>query len=230
MARTRLRLLPCLFATFLAFPFPSAAFDAPLSDTAVRQAYFMGQRHDESLGRFLDKYAKHLRAPKTGPYISSVVFFTPYALMAQLSSQRPYGYSAQQAEIEHRHMVETVQVTVEIQLTDTYPAFIPNPSGQTTGTPWDYTARPSNFWQVFQIQVISDKKTLVPFKYSGEPNYICGDSDVQALAPGEFCTLVGATVQMEFLADAFAPGDATIQIDPPEGDQVVVDFDLSSFR
>jgi hypothetical protein len=221
MARTRLRLLSCLFATFLAFPFPSAAFDTPLSDTAVRQAYFMGQRHDESLGRFLDKYAKHLRLPKTGPYISSVAFFTPYALMAQLSSQRPYGYSAQQAEIEHRHMVETVQVTVEIQLTDTYPAFIPNPSGQTTGTPWDYTARPSNFWQDFQIQVISDKKTLVPFKYSGEPDYVCGDGG---------CSLVGATVQLEFLADAFAPGDATIQIDPPEGDQVAVDFDLSSFR
>jgi hypothetical protein len=230
MARTRFRFLSCLFATFLAFPFPSAAFDTPLSDTAVRQAYFMGQRHDESLGRFLDKYIKHLRSPKTGPYISSVTFFTPYALLAQLSSQHAYGYSAQQAEIEHRHMVETVQVIVEIQLTDTYPAFIPTPTGQTTGTPWDYIARPSNFWQDFQIQVISDKKTLSPFKYSGEPSYICGDSDVQALAPGERCTLVGATVQLEFLADAFAPGSATIEIDPPEGDQVTVDFDLSSFR
>jgi hypothetical protein len=221
MARTRLRLLSCLFATFLAFPFPSAAFDTPLSDTAVRQAYFMGQRHDESLGRFLDKYIKHLRAPKTGPYISSVTFFTPYALLAQLSSQHPYGYSAQQAEIEHRHMVESVQVIVEIQLTDTYPAFLPNPIGQTTGTPWDYIARPSNFWQDFQVQVISDKKTLPPLKYSGEPDYVCGDGG---------CSLVGATVQLEFLADAFAPGDATIEIDPPEGDQVAVDFDLSSFR
>jgi hypothetical protein len=230
MARTRLHLPSCFLATFLAFPFPSAAFDTPLSDTAVRQAYFMGQRHDESLGRFLDKYVKHLRAPKTGPYISSVIFFTPYALLAQLSSQRPYGYSAQQAEIEHRGMVETVQIIVEIQLTDTYPAFIPNPSRQTTGTPWDYIARASNFWQDFQIRVISDKKTLSPFKYSGEPSYICGDSDVQALAPGERCTLVGATVQLEFLADAFAPGSATIEIDPPESDQVVVDFDLSSFR
>lgn len=133
----------------------------------------------------------------------------------------PIGYSAQQAEIEHRHMVETVQVIMEIQLTDTYPAFLPNPSGQTTGTPWNYIARPSNFWQDFQIQVISEKKTLPPFKYSGEPDYLCGDGG---------CSLAGATVQLEFLADAFAPGDATIEIDPPEGDQVVVDFDLSSFR
>jgi hypothetical protein len=221
MARTRLHLLSCLLASFLAFPLPSAAFDTPLSDTAVRQAYFMGQRHDESLGRFLDKYIKHLRSPKAGPYISSVTFLTPYALLVQLSSQHPYGYSAQQAEIEHRRMVETVQVIVEIQLTDTYPALIPNPTVQTTGTPWDYIARPSNFWKDFQIQVISDKKILSPFKYSGEPDYVCGDGG---------CSLVGATVQLEFLADAFAPGDATIEIDPPEGDQVVVDFDLSSFR
>lgn len=221
MAHTRLRSLSSLLATLLVFPFPSAAFDTPLSDTAVRQAYFMGQRHDESLGRFLDKYIKHLRAPKTGPYITSAAFFTPYALLAQLSNQRLYGYSAQQAEMEHRHMVETVQIIVEIQLTDTYPAFILNPSERTTGTPWDYIARPSNFWQDFKIQVISDKKTLSPFKYSGEPNYICGDGG---------CSLVGATVQFEFLADAFEPGDASIQIDPPEGDQVVVDFDLSSIR
>lgn len=230
MAHTRFPLVSCLIAGVLAFPFPSAAFDTPLSDTAVRQAYFMGQRHDESLARFLDKYVKHLPAPKTGPYISSVTFFTPYALLAQLSSQQLYGYSAQQAELAHRRMVETVQIVVEIQLTDAYPAFMPNPSVQTTGTPWDYIPRSSNFWQDFQIHVISDKKTLAPIKHSGESNYICGDSTVQPIALGEYCTLVGASVQLEFPADAFAPGEATIQVDPPEGDQVAVDFDLSSFR
>jgi hypothetical protein len=221
MALTRLRGVSCVLAAVLAFPLPSSAFDTPLSGTAVRQAYFMGQRHDESLARFLDSYTKYLSQPKTGPYISSVSFFTPYALLTQLSSQRPYGYSAQQAEIDHRGMVETVQINVEIQLTDTYPAVMPNPTGQTTGTPWDYILRPSNFWQDFQIQVVSDKKTLSPLKYSGEPDYICGDGG---------CTLVGATVQLEFLADAFATDSATVQIDPPEGDQVVVDFDLYSFR
>ena len=221
MAYTRLRFLARLFATLAVFPFPSSAFDTPLSDTAVRQAYFMGQRHDESFAHFLDKYVKHLRVPKTGPYIASVTFFTPYALLAQLSSQKLYGYSAQQAEIDHRRMVETVQVLVEIQLTDTYPAVILNPTAQSTGTPWDYIQRPSNFWQDFQIQVISGKKALSPSKYSGEPDYVCGDGG---------CSLVGATVQLEFLADAFAPDDATVQIDAPEGDQVVVDFYLPSMR
>jgi hypothetical protein len=227
MTQTKVRFLSCVFVAVLTFPFPAAAFDTPLSDTAVRQAYFLGQRHD---AHFLDGYFKQLPPPKTGPYISSVTLMTPYVLLAQLSSQRAYGYSAQQAELDHRKMVETVKIVVEIQLTDTYGAIIPNPNGQTSGTPWDYIYRPSGFWRDFQIQVVSGKKVISPFIYTGEPNYICGDSTEQPIALGEYCTLVGATVQLEFLADQFAPDSATIQIDPPEGDQVTVDFDLGSLR
>jgi hypothetical protein len=221
MALTRLRFLPCLLAFALCLPPCSAAFDTPLSDTAVRQAYFMGQRHDESMAQFFDKYCKHLPPPKTGPYVSAVSLLTPYALLAQLSSERAYGYSAQQAQLDHKKMVETVKITVQIQLTDTYGAVMPNPTGQTSGTPWDYVYRSSDFWRDFQIRVISDKKVLSPFVYSGEPDYICGDGG---------CSLVGATVQLEFLADELASDSASIQIDPPEGDQVIVDFDLASVR
>jgi hypothetical protein len=221
LALTRLRFLPCFLAFALCLPPYSAAFDTPLSDTAVRQAYFMGQRHDESMARFFDKYCKHLRSPKTGPYISAVSFLTPYALLAQLSSERAYGYSAQQAQLDHKQMVETVKITVQIQLTETYGAVMPNPAGQTSGTPWDYVYRPSDFWRDFQIRVISEKKVLSPFVYRGEPDYICGDGG---------CSLVGATVQLEFLADELRSDSATIQIDPPEGDQVIVDFDLASVR
>jgi len=221
MALTRLRGASCVLVAVLTIPLPSCAFDTPLSDTAVRQAYFMGQRHDESYARFLDKYSKHLASPKTGPFISSVTFLTPYALLAQLSSQRSYGYSAQQAELEHRGMVETVKVIVEIQLTDSYGAVMTNPNRRTSGTPWDYLPRPTDFWRDFQITVVSDKKALSPFIYTGAPDYICGDGG---------CSLVGATVELEFLADSLAYDSATIQINPPEGEQVVVDFDLSSLR
>ena len=117
-----------------------------------------------------------------------------------------------------------------IQLTDTYGAIMPNPTGQTSGTPWDYIYRPSSFWRDFQIQVVSNKKVLSPFVYTGEPNYICGDTSEQPIAVGEYCTLVGATVQLEFLADEFAPDSVTIQIDPPGGNQVTVEFDLASLR
>jgi hypothetical protein len=227
-----LRLMQCLaslLAAVLALPWPVRAFETPLSDTAVRQAYFIGQRRDESYGHFLASYYKHFPPPKTGPYISSVAFLTPYALLAQFSNQQLPGYNAQQAERDHRRMVETVKILIEIQLTDTYPAVIPNPTGQTSGTPWDRIQRPSDFWRDFRIQVISDNKVLSPLIARGEPNYIC-DSDLEGLAPGEWCTLMGATVHLEFLADQFAPDSATIEINPPENDQILVDFDLSRIR
>src|ERR1700752_4203842 len=145
MALSRLCTLAWVVAVALVIPLPSWGFDTPLSDTAVRQAYFMGQRHDESLARFLDSYTKQLPAPKTGPHISAVSFLTPYALLTQYSSWHPYGYSAQQAELDHRSQVETVKIMVVIRLTDTYGPVMLNPTGRTTGSPTDYVARPSGF-------------------------------------------------------------------------------------
>ena len=69
MAFTRLRSLASLLAALLAFPFPASTFDTPLSDTAVREAYFLGQRRDETMSRFLEKYTMYLTPQKSGPHI-----------------------------------------------------------------------------------------------------------------------------------------------------------------
>jgi hypothetical protein len=221
MALTRLRTLPCLLGVLLAIPLTSAGFDTPLSDTAVREAYFLGQRRDETMARFLDTYTKHLAAPKSGPYISSVTAFTPYAQVVQISSSNPMGYSAQQAQIDHDNGEESVKVIVQILLTDSYGWFTARPTGERSGSPTGYTLRRGDFWKDFQIQVIDKDTTLRPFSSSGEPQYFCG---------GEVCTLTGATLQFEFLAADFTSDSVTVQIDPPEGDQVRVEFDLASVR
>lgn len=221
MPLTLLRSFSCLLAISLSLALPCAAFVTPLSDTAVRQAYFMGQRHDESLARFLDSYTKHLPPPKTGPYISSVSFFTPYALLTQLSSQKPYGYSAQQAEIDHHKLVETVSITIVIQLTGSYSSVMRNPAHQTTGTPFEFLPRPSGFWRDFRVQVFDGDKPLTPFLNSGEPTFICGDTG---------CTLVGATIQLEFLAESFSSDTSHVSIVPPEGDPVDLDFEVAFLR
>jgi len=39
-------------------------FESPLSDEAVLEPYFLGQQHDESLARFLEKYSKRLPPPR----------------------------------------------------------------------------------------------------------------------------------------------------------------------
>ena len=203
------------------------AFQTPLSEESVREAYFLGQRHDESLARFLEKYTQALPVPKTGPYISSMTFLTPFALVAQRSDQHSTGYSAQQAALDHRGTQETVQVVVHIQLTETYGALIPRKTGPRSDSPIGYAFRPSDFWRDFDVQVFpsdrdDDEPPLMPVTSSGEPTYVCVEEGG--------CVLSGATLYFEFPAEAFPSDSAVVQVNPPEGDQVVVDFNLSALR
>jgi hypothetical protein len=46
---------------------PLFAFQSPLSDESVRESYFLGQRHDGSLERLLEKSTRRFPLPKNGP-------------------------------------------------------------------------------------------------------------------------------------------------------------------
>jgi hypothetical protein len=209
-----------LAALILSTP-SSFAFDTPLSDQAVREAYFLGQRRDETMAAFLNKYTKFLEAPKTGPDIASVTVFTPFALLVQQSSQHTSGYSAQQAALDHRDQGEFVRVIVQIQLTNSYAAYIVRPTGTRSGSPNGFVPRPYDFWKDFDVQVSSKDQKLEPFSFSGQPVLLCDEGG---------CTLAGATLQFDFSADDFPSGSATIDVDPPEGDPISIDFDLDHLR
>jgi hypothetical protein len=196
--------------------------DTPLSEEAVRDAYFLGQHHDQSLSVFLNKYTKFLPMPKTGPDIASISFLTPFALLVQESNQRTMNYSAQQAEQDHRNQQEIVRIVIQIQLTETYGALIPTPTGSRSGSPIGFAKRPDDFWKDFDVQVLDRDRTLVPLSSSGDSFYSCD------LDGG--CMLSGATLQFEFLATTFKSDSPTIQVTPPEGDPVSVDFDLTRLR
>jgi len=199
----------------------SFAFSSPLSDEAIREAYFLGQRRDEKMARFLAKYKQHLASPETGPYIASVELLTPFARVILRSSQQTVGYSAQQAAEEYRGKEESVAISVEVLLTASYGAIIAHPTGVRSGSPIGYTLRSSDFWKDIQVQVVVDDKILKPAHFSGEPNYSCGENG---------CDLTGATLRMEFPAAAFISYAATVQVSPPEGPEVFVDFDLTTLR
>lgn len=203
---------------------PLFAFDSPLSEQAIREAYFLGQRRDDTMVRALEKYTLYLDPPETGPYIASVTFFTPFALAVQSSSQHASGYSAQQAQIDHRAHKETVKVIVQILLTKTYGSLIVRPTGTRSDSPTGFTPRPYDFWKNFDVQAIVDDKTVHPFTSSGEAQSTCTDSG---------CELSGATITLEILAEDFTSSSsttATVAVTPPEGDPVQVDFDLSTLR
>jgi hypothetical protein len=204
MPLVRLRFLSSLFAVALLVPPPASAFDSPLSDTAVREAYFLGQRHDESLARFFEKYTKRLPPAKSAAYLSSVAFFTPFALVAELSSRQPDGYSAQQAQIDHRSRGEVVRVVVQLEFSA------------------GYTMRSAAFWKDFDVQVFDKDDAIKSSDSSVEPNYLCSDEGG--------CILTGATLRFDFPPESFRSDTANVQITPPQGDPLTVDFDLSSFR
>jgi len=212
-----------IFTAALLLSPSSFAFDTPLSDQAVREAYFLGQRHDGSLASFLGKYIKQLPPPQTGPYISSVAFFTPFAQLVQVSDRYIGNYSAQQAALAHRGQTEFVRIVVEIQLTPTYGAYLaPEPNSRSSSPP-ALIPRPQDFWRDFQVGFSDGDQTVTASDFHGKANYNCGRY-------GYPCYLAGATLEFDFPADAFASGSATIQITPPEGDSVSVDFDLTHLR
>lgn len=221
MTRPWLRLNAVILVSLLVQAPSSNAFDTPLSDTAVREAYFLGQRHDGSLGKLLDKYVLYLQPPKTGPYIQSVAFLTPYILTAIYSSEQVSIYSAQQAQVDYRNNAEVVRVTVQIFLTDSYGPLIAHPSGSDPHSLKGFSERLADFWRDFHIRTFQKDQLVIPASAKGDPAYRCDDTS---------CILSGATLTFEYPADAFTDTSATIQIDPPEGDPVVVDFDLTSFR
>ena len=200
---------------------PLFAFQTPLSDTAVREAYFLGQRHDQSVSDFFAKYAKTLPAPQYGPYISTIRFLTPYAQVVSLSGNKSAGYSAQQAERDHHADAETVVVSVDIYLTDSYGPFLAAPTDSRSGSPVGLTPRSSDFWRDFDVSVSSDSRTLSPQDTSGQPIYNCSEYG---------CSLVGATITLTFAAAKFPSDSVTVNVVPPEGDEVNLDFDLTSFR
>jgi len=221
MTPTQLRLNALVLASILIFAPFSNAFDTPLSDTAVREAYFLGQRHDDSLGKLLDKHILYLQPPKTGPYVQSVSFLTPYILTALYSSQQVSIYSAQQAQLDHLKNPEVVRVTVQIFLTESYSAYSAVAAGPDSHSPKGVFVRPSDFWRDFRLRTFQKNELVIPTSADGHPLFRCDDGG---------CILSGATLTFEYPAAAFTESSATIQIDPPEGDPVVVDFDLTAFR
>jgi len=215
-------LVSSLLATFLAAT-PSLAFNSPLSDEAIREAYFLGQRHDGSFARLLDRYSKSLPPPKSGPYIRSIRFLTPFAQLVHYSDAFVGNYSAQQAALDHRDHPETVEISVEILLTGSYGAIIAAPASPRADRPQAYQLRSHDFWKEFQVEVFEGDETRAPTHFTGEPT-------VQCSRYGYNCNLIGAMLHLEFPAAALNSESATIRVIPPEGPEVSVDFDLTALR
>jgi hypothetical protein len=199
---------------------PAEAYTVPLPEESVRDAYFLGQRRGGPAAEYLSQYQKNFAAPTTGPWISSIRFLTPFAQLV-LHSSAQQNYNAQQAVIDHRGQRETISIQILVQFTKSYPALIAQPTGSRSGSPSGLAVRPSDFWKYFRAQVSAGDEVVEPTDFTGEPNYICGQNN---------CSLVGATLYMEFLAEALNTDSVTVRVLPPEGSEVVAEFATARLR
>jgi hypothetical protein len=216
------RSLATILAAALLLSPSSFAFDTPLSDQAVREAYFLGQRRDEKTAQFLDKYRRHLPVPESGPWISTVEFFTPFAEAVELSRQRSSGYSAQDAAQDYRKNGDRLRLTITIEFTNSYGELSQVKTSQRSGSPNGFSVRPSNFWKDFTYRLFDGDDLVEPLEMHGSPTFRTVDDST---------IMTGAQIVLVYDAQKLSSSsDAAVVVDFPDYPQVVALFDLTTLR
>jgi hypothetical protein len=207
----------------LALPLP-AAFEIPLSDTTVREAYFLGQRNDQKTSDLLKSYSRSLPLPDSGPYISEIHLLTPYAQVVTNSSRRTNGYSAQQAAADYHGRGDTILVQVRIELTLTYTYEDAVRTANDIAGELNRHLEPEDFWRAFQFNLTQDNKLFEPIDAYAEPIYATSSPrDASA-------TLRGVQVSLVFDANQFESLPTQAEVITPKAQKVTAKFDLSKLR
>ena len=218
------RLAISFFLFGLVFSNNLVAFEFPLSDIAIRDAYFLGQRNDQKTSDFLKLYSHSFPPPDQGAYIPEIRLLTPYAQIVSGSSRHAVGYSAQQAAADYHGRGDTLLLQVRIELTPTYT--YDDAVRTANGTAGELNRRlyPEDFWQAFQFKFSQGKKSFEPRAVSADP--IEDTASPSDRGP----TLRGTIVSLEFEADPVESGMVQIEVTGPTGRQVTSKFDLSKLR
>jgi hypothetical protein len=212
-------ILAATAATLIAV-FPLSAFEFPLSDSASRSAYFLGQRHDETVGDFFARYTKHLPPPNTGLYVSDISFLTPFAQLVEYSGHQGI-YSAQQAELDGRRKFQNVEIAVYVYFNNAgvFPVAL-KPSSNSTGA-----APPADMgssWHEYTVRVFDGEELR-------EPASVAGQSQLRCVNHGG-CIRVGVAIFLSLPAEVFVSDSASVQVATPDGQLVTAEFDLANLR
>ena len=199
---------------------PALALDTALSDQAVREAYFLGQRTDQKIVDFFSAYTHHLPFPKAGPYVSEIQLLTPYAQVVELSHQNTAGYSAQQAWKDYQDRGDLIRVRVRLEFTPTYTAVALQQKHKRSTEGDRFTPRALDFWKDndFAYVLRQGEKTIEANAVDGQPIY------------SENSTFVGAYVWLTYRAEEVDSVKTEVEVFAPGEQHVVSSFDLSSLR
>jgi len=177
------------------------AYDHPLTDESVRDAYFLGQDSDRAVS-FLSQYVQSLPVPDRGPDVVEIELRTPYAQVVEASLEHLVGYSAQQAAADYKRRGDFIQVRVKVLFTPSY------------------TGRGEDFWRGVSVGLVQ-KKHMAATSVSGQPLYAT-DHD------GDRAWVIGANVFVQFSVAGVDSDSVDVEVVPPEGATVHATFDLDS--
>ena len=204
-------------------PWPTCAYDTELSDTAIREAYFLGQRNDEKTRAFFLPYTRHLPIPKQGPNISEIRLLTPLAQVIQISSLTTSGYSAQQARLDYQSRGDTLLLVIHIEFTPTYGEIEAEHSARNASEAKGIILRSDDFWQSFRYGIRQKADWIDPRSIRGECEY--GNSN--SFGSGG---LVGAWVYVEYDARNVTSDDVDVSVFTPADDELRTTFELAKLR
>lgn len=130
---------------------PALAFDYPLSSEAIREAYFLGTGDAAKRADVFGKYTRTFPAPKTGSYVATIEFETPYVVIADQISQNGNNYHAPDAEKEFLGKPEICRVRVQVIF-------------------------PFDTFENFTVQLLQDGKEIASQAKHGEFLYMGGET------------------------------------------------------
>ncbi len=210
-----------LLLPFLLLP-ECLAFELPLTDHSIREAYFLGQHHDASTESALKPYLHKLSPPEKGPYISDIRILTPYSQVIEASHAHGGGYSAQQAAADYHAHPDEIVVRFQIRFTPTYSYIKSNRNRGANAPAGAITVRSEDFWQSFKAGLSQNDHSVEPLSREGEPIFIA-DTEGGSVLDGAYIWLI-------FDANEVASDMVTAEIFTPDGQRVTSDFDLATLR
>ena len=185
------------------------AFNSSLQPEEVQDAYSLGQTtNHEKLAAFINQYEHNFKYPSDNPvaYVQSVEFQTPYEQIV-LRSLRTAQYTKFQADEDYRANPGLVIVRVVVSLKTSYSGPVP----------------PADSFKVF----VSQTKPIEPRKLTS--TVTCDPYSYDSPTFGN-CIAYMREVLLQFDAEQFAPGRATIKVLLPFGQSMETKYNLDKLK
>jgi hypothetical protein len=178
------------------------AYQHPLTEEEVRDAYFLGQ-DAERAAEFMGRYVQSLPVPDKGPDVAEIELQTPYAQVVAYSRVNTVGYSAQQALANYKQRGDYIMVRVKVLFTPTYSA-------------------DEDFWRGVSVGLVQ-RTHFAARSVTGRPLYAV-DHD------GDSSWVIGANVYVVFSVAGVDSDDVQVEVIPPGGAAVHARFDLDDLQ